>query len=335
MPKEKAGHRPISKNTEIVLDYLKKYPRTPSRTLARLIEKDFPFLYNSSETYYSTVRRHRGESGKKERNRVVQSGTLVEKVQIPESFSEVRSLFKFPITIKKLGVMGDQHIPYHDVRAIEVALDRFEEEKVDAILLNGDLLDFYQLSSHEKDPRKARFKEELEAGKQFFRYLRSRFPDIPIYFIPGNHENRFERFLRNKAAEFLGLDEFRLDVLLEVGAHRIEYIPFRTNILFGDVLIEHGDKIPGAGGVVPARTALMRFKRNILVNHFHKTSTSTQRIFDVEKEVVIRGYSLGCLCELSPEYLEVNEWNHGFAILTRTGDQVAVANYKIENGVIL
>lgn len=335
MPKKKKTGGQVSENTKIVLDYLKKYPSTPSRSLAKLIEKDFPYLYKTSETYYTTLRRLRGEMGAASKERSRNAGILVEKVQMPESFSETRTLFKIPITIKKLGVMGDQHIPYHDVRAIEVALDQFEKEEVDAIFLNGDLLDFYQLSSHEKDPRKARFKEEIEAGKQFFKYLRSRFPNIPIYFIPGNHENRFERFLRNKAAEFLGLDEFRLDVLLEVGAHRIEYIPFRTNILFGDLLIEHGDKIPGAGGVVPARTALMRFKRNIMVNHFHKTSTTTQRIFDVEKEVVIRGYSLGCLCELSPEYLEVNEWNHGFAILTRTGDQVAVSNYKIENGVIL
>jgi hypothetical protein len=131
------------------------------------------------------------------------------------------------------------------------------------------------------------------------------------------------------------MDEFRLDVLLHVAEYGVQYIPFRSKVVFGDFLIEHGDKIPGAGGVVPARTALMRLKTNCLINHFHKTSSSSQRVYGPEDSTTIRGYSLGCLCELTPEYLEINEWNHGFAILKRNGNLVQVNNYKIEGNQIV
>jgi hypothetical protein len=213
--------------------------------------------------------------------------------------------------------------------------NKFEEESVDSILINGDLLDFYQLSFHEKDPRQVHFKDEIEAGKEFLAYIRDRFAGIPIYYITGNHENRFERYLRIKASELLDMDEFRLDVILHVAEYRIEVIPFRSKVVFGDYTIEHGDKIPGAGGVVPARTLLMRLKANSIVNHFHKSSESSQRVFGVGEPTVIKAYSLGCLCDLNPEYMEINEWNHGFAIMKKIDNIVTVSNYRIEGNIII
>jgi predicted phosphodiesterase len=330
--------------TNIILEYLRKFPNSPSKTLARKIYAENTGYFTNLEVVYGRVRYYRGQSGKRSRKHkqnleFIQDLKFISmktNASLPASLTQKRGTFVFPTGCKKLGIIGDIHIPYHDEDAIETACDKMEEENVDSILINGDLLDFYQLSFHEKDPRKVHFKDEIEAGKQFFEYMRSRFPGIPIYFIPGNHENRFERYLRIKASELLDMDEFRLDVLLHVAEYRIEYIPFRTKVVFGDFLIEHGDKIPGAGGVVPARTALMRLKTNCLINHFHKTSSSSQRVYGVEDSTIIRGYSLGCLCELAPDYLEVNEWNHGFAILTRLENKaIAVSNYKIEDNKIL
>ena len=257
------------------------------------------------------------------------------KLQLPESHTKVRNSFTFPTGCKKLGVFGDVHIPFHDNTALEVMFKKFEEEKVDSIFINGDLLDFYQLSFHEKDPREVHFKGEIEAGKEFLAYIRNRFPDIPIYYITGNHENRFERYLRIKASELLDIDECRLDVILHVAEYRIEYLPFRSKVVFGDYTIEHGDKIPGAGGVVPARTLLMRLKSNSIVNHFHKSSESSQRVYGVGEPTNIRAYSLGCMCDLAPEYMEINEWNHGFCIMNKIKDKVSVSNYKIEGNTLI
>lgn len=330
-------------NTKIVLEYLEKFPNSPSKAIARKIYDENTGFFTNLEQVYVRVRYYRGQMGGTKR-RVLKTKKFQQElktkvmnnfVSLPSSLTQKRGTFTFPTGCKKLGIIGDIHIPYHDEDAIETACDKMEQEKVDSILINGDLLDFYQLSFHEKDPRRVHFKDEIESGKEFLMYMRSRFPDIPIYFIPGNHENRFERYLKIKAAELLDMDEFRLDVILHVAEYKIEYIPFRTKVIFGDFLIEHGDKIPGAGGVVPARTALLRLKTNCIINHFHKSSQSSQRVYGTADSSTIRAYSLGCLCDLAPDYMEINEWNHGFAILTKTDNLVSVNNYKIENNTII
>ena len=330
-------------NTNIILDYLEKFPNAPSRTIAKKIYNENSAFFRDAENVYFRVRYYRGQSGSINRDKLkntkfqkeLKVKVMIQKLQLPESHTKVRNSFTFPTGCKKLGVFGDVHIPYHDNTALEVMFKKFEEEKVDSIFINGDLLDFYQLSFHEKDPREVHFKGEIEAGKEFLAYIRSRFPDIPIYYITGNHENRFERYLRIKASELLDIDECRLDVILHVAEYKIEYLPFRSKVVFGDYTIEHGDKIPGAGGVVPARTLLMRLKSNSIVNHFHKSSESSQRIYGVGEPTNIRAYSLGCMCDLAPEYMEINEWNHGFCIMSKIKDKVSVSNYKIEGNTLI
>ena len=330
-------------NTNIILDYLEKFPNAPSRTIAKKIYNENSAFFKDVENVYFRVRYYRGQSGSTNRDKLkntkfqkeLKVKVMIQKLQLPESHTKTRNSFTFPTGCKKLGVFGDVHIPYHDNTALEVMFKKFEEEKVDSIFINGDLLDFYQLSFHEKDPREVHFKGEIEAGKEFLAYIRNRFPDIPIYYITGNHENRFERYLRIKASELLDIDECRLDVILHVAEYKIEYLPFRSKVVFGDYTIEHGDKIPGAGGVVPARTLLMRLKSNSIVNHFHKSSESSQRIYGVGEPTNIRAYSLGCMCDLAPEYMEINEWNHGFCIMNKIKDKVSVSNYKIEGNTLI
>jgi len=330
-------------STKIILEYLEKFKETPSKAIARKIYNDFIGFFQTEEHVYSRVRYYRGQCGIDGRNKIANKQFLQPlkvnymktELNLPESHTKSRGTFTFPTGCKRLGVFGDVHIPFHDNIALEAMFNKFEEENVDSILINGDLLDFYQLSFHEKDPRQVHFKEEIEAGKEFLAYIRARFPDIPIYYITGNHENRFERYLRIKAAELLDIDECRLDVILHVAEYRVEVIPFRSKVVFGDYTIEHGDKIPGAGGVVPARTLLMRLKSNSIVNHFHKSSESSQRVFGVGEPTMIKAYSLGCLCDLNPEYMEINEWNHGFAIMKKLNNLVTVSNYRIEGNIII
>ena len=213
----------VSKDTEIVLSYLERFPEAPSKTLAKKIYSENPAL-SSLESVYGKVRYYRGQYGKAHRKSLQNKNFQQElKVDInmkekflPESYATKRDTFIFPSGCNSVGVIGDLHIPYQDNDAIEAAFDEMEKQNIESLFINGDMLDFYQLSFHEKDPRMVHFKQEIEAGRQFLDYCRSRFPGIPIYFIPGNHENRFERYLRVKASELLDMDEFRLDVLLHV-----------------------------------------------------------------------------------------------------------------------
>lgn len=324
-----------SRRTDYVKSLLKRFKETPILTLAKKAYKEQPNYFKTLEDARYAIRYYSGLAGKVNLKKV-RNSELVRKKEynydpfnLPESRTVKREIWRLPKSIKKCLLLSDIHIPFQDNEAIETAVKYGIKEKVDAVFLNGDILDFYQISFHEKDPKKVSLVDELEDGRIFLKWLRSKFPNIPIYFIAGNHEKRLERWLRVKAPELLDMEEFRLDVLLRFGDNKITNIPHGTKVYFGKLLVEHGDKLKGSGGVNPARTLALKFKRHTICGHFHRTSEYTSKIYDGDVMVC---YSVGCLCELEPEYLEVNEHNHGFAIIEMFDNGgFAVHNKKIVN----
>ena len=324
----------MKKASDIVKEHLKKFPNTPKLTLAKKIYIDYPEFFISIESVRSMIRAYTGSSGVKNRasRKVVkldikQSTTWY----LPEEKTKEAHVFKLPKAQKKVLLLSDIHFPYQNNKALKAALNDGLDEKVDTIFLNGDILDFYQLSFHEKDPRKTSIPEELEMCREFFKELRRNFKTAKIYYIPGNHEYRIERYLRVKAPELLDVEEFRLDVLLRVAEYKIEYLPYGSKVYFGKLLVEHGDKMRGSGGVNPARTLALKFKRHAICGHFHRTTECLSKVYDDNSFVT---YSTGCLAELEPSYLPVNEHNHGFAIVKVNGDEFIVKNKKIVNGKV-
>ena len=59
----------ISKDTEIVLDYLERFPEAPSKTLARKVYSENPAL-SSFNSVYSKIRYYRGQNGKRHRKQL-------------------------------------------------------------------------------------------------------------------------------------------------------------------------------------------------------------------------------------------------------------------------
>lgn len=315
----------------------KKFPDTPTLTLAKKAFKEAPNLFTSIETARSAIKRIRGLNGERNFKHIKDKSLYQEKkfnynpFDLPESKTEKRDTWNLPASINKVLLLSDIHFPYQDNEALTTALKYGKEQNVDAIFLNGDILDFYQLSFHEKDPRITSIADELEIGRTFFKTLRKNFPKSNIYYITGNHENRMERYLRVKAPELLDVAEFRIDVLLRVAEYGIEYIEHGTKCFFGKLLVEHGDKMKGSGGVNPARTLYLKMKRHAICGHFHRTTEATEKVYDGDVHVT---YSTGCLCELEPRYMEVNNHNHGFAIVEMNGEKFKVRNLKIVNGVV-
>lgn len=327
--------RPTSIRGKIILDYLERFPITPTRSLSSKIYNENKEVFNSSELVRTLMLYYRGKHGKKSKKELANKKFLNVKVKshvMPESHSKKVEVWKLPKANKKILLLSDIHIPYHDIDAIHAALKYGKNNNIDTIYLNGDVLDFFMLSFHEKNPKnRPSVKNELEMAHQFFAYLRQEFPKVTIYFKPGNHEYRLERYLYLKAPELLDCDEFKLEVLLKLAEFRIIYIPKRTKVYFGDLLVEHGDRIKGSGGVNPARTLFTRYKRHAICGHFHRKSEHMEKIYDGK---IIMTYSVACLCELEPEYFEVNNHSHGMAIVEMDGDNFTVNNYSIQNGKV-
>jgi predicted phosphodiesterase len=326
--------RPKTLKRDLAEEACAKHPQSPSLTLAKKIYKENPELYTNLEDARYFIRMVRGKAGDLQRKKATDK-TLFDKgprpldpFGLPESFMEVKKPFKIPKASKKVLILSDIHIPYQDNNAIIAACEEGLRQGVDTVYLNGDILDFHKLSNHEKDPNKRSMSEELEAGRTFLAWLREAFPTQTIYYITGNHEFRIERYLRVKAPELLDCNEFKIDVLLRLREFGIINIPHRSKVYFGKLLVEHGDKLLGAGGVNPARTLLLKFKRPVICGHFHRTTSANSKVYDSHTDMA---WSTGCLCELEPNYMEVNEHNHGAAIV----DIESNGSYKVNNFLII
>jgi len=334
--KQNSSSKTLS-SKEIVLEYLQKYHNNyPKATIAKIIYKDYPHAFKNIENVRTLVRYYTGANGKNHRKSLSNSEfvkPLTYKFDafsdIPKSFRNEPSFFTLPTGIKKILILSDIHFPYHDEDALRIAVMKGVSENVDCVLLNGDILDFYQLSDFSKDPSKPKMKTELEQGRWFMKALRETFPKAPIYYKIGNHEARLERWLRLKAPEWLDTEEFQINVLLKFGEHKIQLIDSHTIIQAGSLTILHGHEYKGAGTVNPARNLYLKTKVSAICGHYHRKSEFLTKNVN---EIISGCWTTGCLCELNPEYMpKGNDWVHGFAIV----EMLKEGNFKVNNYCII
>lgn len=321
----------------VAVEYLKKYTDMPLLPLAKLMNKKetklFPDVENTRKLLLHYTKEKVGRSMPKKYGTTrpkLASGENAWKALMPESQHESLVPWVAPSASRKILVMSDIHLPYHSEEAVTLAIQYGMDAGVDGVLLNGDIMDMYSASQHEKDPRKRDLKNELDSTRQFLSLLRKAFDGKPIWYRGANHEFRLERYLMKYADILLGMPEFELPTLLGLGALGIEYIKPQVPMYLGKLTVLHGDEYKGAGGVNPARWLSLRTGDNSMVGHFHRTSTH----FDRTVRGDTRGWwSTGCLCAIDPDWLRFTQWNHGFAIVNLNSDgSFEVENMTIVNG---
>lgn len=255
----------------------------------------------------------------------------------PMIAGELRDENVTEIISSRIGIISDAHWPFHDLRqdsdgnfygAYLTAIEWLREQNIGTLILNGDMLDCFNLSSHEKVEGKRSWKWELDVSRAMVKHLREFFGDkVRIVYREGNHEERFKRYLAGKAKELEG--SIWLEELLGLREHGIEWVQDRDKIVAGKLWIDHGHEWFGGGGVNPARNYRMKAIDNVLVGHVHKTSTDLFR--KPLDGSFIAGWSVGCLCDLNPRYAPRNNWNHGVALVELEQD----GNFTVHNKVIL
>ena len=321
---------------------MKGIPEASDMAIVRALMKKYPLIFTSIDNTRSKVRRIRGTKnqrggGNKVKNPLPRSPfTRENPYNLPESHAEELPPFVLPVACNNILVLSDLHIPYHNIKAITTAIKYGQDEKVNCIIINGDLLDFYMYSKFQKDPRKRSAKHEIEAGIDFLTQLRSLFPHIPIYWIKGNHDIRYELFLKSVAPMLFEDQYYQLEDRMGLAKLKIRIFDDRTIIKAGHLNILHGHTIFKMSPQNPAQTAVTRFpSANLLFGHTHKITEFTTNVWDRDKIYTV--YSSGCLCELRPEYDSVNVKNsHGFAHVKILKDGFFnCKNIRVFNGRIL
>jgi len=323
---------PKAKQTreEIIAGLCRKFPTASTNSLADRLHREHPAIFPNINTARCAIRHRRGVRGA--RSRAVAHITRLP--PLPESLAGAWQ--PFSIEARRVLVLSDLHIPFQSNHAVAAALGYGDEYKPTAVLINGDLFDFYQISRFDKNPTLASVSSELLAGGQFLDHLRKRYPKAELYFKLGNHDERWASYIF-KAAPLLAdvpgiLDHWHKPAGIE--RNRVTVIGEQRPVMLGKLPILHGHEL-GRGissPVNPARGAFLRAHHTILVGHSHQTSGHADtNIFHTETFC----WSTGCLCCITPEYARVNRWNHGFACVTVDKDgNFDVQNLRIANGAV-
>jgi predicted phosphodiesterase len=215
------------------------------------------------------------------------------------------------------GVLCDPHIPYHDRATLQGWVEDCQRMGAKSLLLNGDVLDFYQLSDYVRDPSKPRMREEILKGRQFLEYLRSTFPRARIVYKEGNHDERLKRYLATRAPDLLDLEDIRLENLIRAKQYGVEWVEDKRLVMVGKLPVIHGHEYRGGGGVMPARWLYLRTGESALMGHLHQPTFYSFRTM-TGREVGM--WSVGCACHLAPLYAPLNQWAHGWAVAEVAND---------------
>lgn len=242
---------------------------------------------------------------------------------------------------KNVGLLFDIHIPYHDKSAIELALNYFKKNQVDTIILGGDVIDAYQLSRFEKDPsQRITTWEELRMFIGFLNDLRINFPRAEIIYKLGNHDERYEIFLKQRAPELFDFSVLDLNYLINVHGsteeerelskkRNIKIVSKKRVLKLGKLNVIHGHEFGNSifSPVNPARGFYLRAKSNTIGGHHHQTSEHIEK--DLNNNIT-GCWSVGCLSDLHPAYMPINKFNLGFArVLVHSSGDFSVENKKI------
>lgn len=250
---------------------------------------------------------------------------------IEESIGKEYTSHKIESQFKKVGIMSDVHVPFHSMSALTCVIKYFREEKIDCLIMNGDIFDFYSISRHEKEKDLRDFAKEIEMGRNFLQKIRDLFPTIPIYYKMGNHEARWQKYLNEQAEEFAALHEMQFEQFFRLDKLNMIYIPDWQGIELADLLILHGQELM-AGGMNPSQSTFNKTFCNTLIGHVHRTTSTIKK--DGFKNF-IHSYSTGCLTQLSPKYYPFAQHNWGAALVNIVDGKTKVNNFVIKDGKIV
>jgi len=333
---------------KVAFEYCAKYPQVPSQTIARMLLKEHPKLFSSLNQARHIIRYYRGQQGEKSRSRNNdkthwrKAGSVFDGcIPLPEPITEVLPWSVCKLRFNRALVLPDLHIPFQDNQAILAAIKHGKHLGVDCVILAGDMMDFYGISSWEKNPElRIDLSDEVQLGQQFLAWLRQQFPKARIVYLEGNHEERLWRHLWQKNPQVYNLKDsdgkrlLGLEVVMGLSEWGIELVADRRPILCGEHLyLLHGHewKVPMMTPVNPARTLFLRVHANAICGHLHQKSEHSEKSVDR----VVSCWSMGCLCGLHPKYMPLNKWSTGFSVIELSKAEWQVNNLKIIKGQIV
>jgi hypothetical protein len=311
---------------------------TSNRTLAKILVNQYPMLFKDIESARDSVRYQLQKHGERDKSRATSSFVerlerLRAEVSIDPREQSDKTPYVFGKDHNKALVVSDFHIPFLDMKSLDLALEYGYNKDVDCIIINGDFLDFSTISRFSYKPSEMRVVEQLENGFEVLKYLQGAL-GVKVVYHEGNHCNRIEQYMIRQAPELYSLN--KLEKLLHLDSLGVDFVSGVQYMKFGNLNIAHGDKIVKGifAPVNAARGVFTKTNTNTMIGHVHRTSEHIESDMNGK---IIGCYSTGCLTTVRPDYNpQVSKHNQGFAVVEKdpNTNDFEVDNKKIINGKI-
>ena len=226
----------------------------------------------------------------------------------------------------KVAFCTDEHFPFQDDRAREVALQLVRDFQPDLMITQSDGLDFYAVSSFDKNPARVAtdLQKEIDAWKAGQREWISAAPRAKRRALLGNHEDRLRRYLW-KHPELYSLEVLKFDNLLGYNELNIEWsgqdYGHDEVVLHDRLVIKHGKLVRQRSGMSAyAELEKENFALSVLTGHTHRGGVS----YITTRFGIRSAYECFCLCRLDPEYVAHPNWQQGIVLAEVTDDWLCV-----------
>lgn len=317
----------MTQKQQLAAEYLDKFPSISKHSIAAKLYNDHPTHFDSVENARFIIRHITGASGKKSSTKVKVTHTP----DLPPTKMKSREFVDLPLSSNNILWLSDVHIPNQDNKALELAIDYGVKQKINCIVLGGDILDNTPFTNHDAPPPSADdVVEWFEYCQIFLSHLRTKFPKAHIIWLEGNHDNWYVRYLMKKAPMLFNDEYFRLPQRLDLKKFNVDFYEQHIIVRAGKLHMLHGHTLM-RGFMAPvnaARGVFMKAKSSMIIGHVHSTSNHSETNI---KEEPISCWSVGCLCTLAPDYDPHNtKHNVGFAhIIVEKNGEFEVLNKRI------
>lgn len=215
--------------------------------------------------------------------------------------------------LESILVVPDTHAPFHDQRAWDLMIKVGKALKPDHIVHIGDLIDFYSISKFTKDPsRKLSVDSEIKVARTLLDDLDS-LGASNKHLLMGNHDDRFQRYLFERAPELVGIEELSLPYLLGLKKRGWDWTRYRDDYKLGKAFFTHD---AGFYGVNALKSTYQRYQHNVIFGHSHRFDSLQRGNAIGERHFAGQFGWLGDFKAVDYTYRAqaTSDWAHGFGI---------------------
>jgi UDP-2,3-diacylglucosamine pyrophosphatase LpxH len=174
--------------------------------------------------------------------------------------------------IRRYIVVPDIHVPYHDPSFIALITAAIKIIRPNGLVQLGDALDFWQVSSYDKNPlRKQTMMEDVQIYSKILDEWEQALPrNAEIIQLEGNHEDRLRRYIWKHAKELADGWVRTVPEMLNLRKRRIKCswheIANYQSCKIGDCILHHGHYFNEHVAV----GNLKRYPKSIITGHTHR-----------------------------------------------------------------